>query len=217
MAGLRLFNSVWNNENTLIEGLIVDALKIWGQDFYYIPRHLVAKDDILGEDRLSQFKTAYPIVAYMENSDNGFEGQGAFASKFGLQMDQSAEITIAKREWNKLVGRFGETILPNRPAEGDLLYFPMTKGLFEINFVQSQSPFYQVGQLYVYRLTIDLFRYSAEKLDTGVPDIDIFESLKSLAIDVNLSPDVPVSYGDNDKFKNTAPVWNANNPFGDIK
>jgi hypothetical protein len=183
---------------------------------FYIPRKLVAKNDILGEDRLSQFKTAYPCPMYMENADHGFEGQGAFASKFGLQMERSATLTVARREWNKLVGKYGETILPNRPVEGDLIYFPMTGGLFEINFVQHASPFYQVGQLYVYQLTVDLFRYASEKIDTGVPDIDIFETLKST--DATINPVVDVVHGDNSKFaaKATTDIFDANNPFGDI-
>lgn len=215
---LRLHPANWGNENSLIEDLITEAINIYAVDMYYIPRSLVAKDDILGEDRLSEFRTAYPIPMYMENSDGGFEGQGAFASKFGLQMEQSATLSVARNQWNKLVGKYGQTILPNRPAEGDLLYFPMTTGLFEIMFVQHQTPFYQVGQLYVYQLTIELFRYSSEKMATSVPEIDIFETLKSADVTVNPSADTPNSFGDNDKFKDKAPAdfFNPGNPFGNL-
>ena len=216
---LRLHPGTWNNENTVIEKMIAEAIRMYSQDLYYIPRSLVAKDDILGEDRLSEFKTAYPIPMYMENSDNGFEGQGAFVSKFGLQMEQMATLTVAKREWNKLVGKFGDTIIPTRPCEGDLIYYPLTKGLFEINFVQHAMPFYQAGQLYVYQLTVELFRYSSEKIDTNIPDIDVFESLKTNATPFNgvtRSPDVADSFGDSDKFDEAAVgnVFDTNNPFG---
>ena len=220
---LRLHPGRWNNENTVIEGMITEAIRIYSQDLYYIPRSLVAKNDILGEDRLSEFKTAYPIPMYMENSDNGFEGQGAFVSKFGLQMEQMATLTVAKREWNKLVGKYGNTVLPNRPAEGDLIYYPLTKGLFEINFVQHANPFYQVGQLYVYQLTVELFRYASEKIATDIPDIDVFESLKTHSTTsvvngqtVNNSADTPNSFGDSDKFDTAAvgKVFDTNNPFG---
>ena len=166
------------NEQYLIEDIIVESLQVYGQDFYYIPRTLVAKDNILGEDRLSQFKDAYGIEMYLENVD-GFEGQGAFIEKFGLMMQQSATLTVARRRWDQLVGRFGQTQLPNRPCEGDLLYFPLTKGLFEIKFVQHQNPFYQLGKLYVYKLQVELFQYASEYIDTGHKDIDVFETLKS--------------------------------------
>jgi len=187
-------------------------------DFLYIPRKLVNEDKILGEDRLSKFEHAYPIAMYMENSDGGFEGQQMFASKFGLQMEQSATLSVARREWERLVGASGNTILPNRPAEGDLIYCPMTNGLFEINFVQHQMPFYQVGQLYVYQLTIELFRYSSEKLETGIADVDVFESLKSADVAVNPSPDVPGNFGDNDKLaaEATSKFFNKNSPFGNL-
>ena len=182
MARNVYFSHGTKDEQYLIEDLIVESLQIYGQDFYYIPRKLVAKDDILGEDRLSEFKTAYPIEMYLENVD-GFEGQGAFVQKFGLMMEQSATLTVARRRWDQLVGRFGQTQLPLRPCEGDLLYFPLTKGLFEIKFVKHQDPFYQLGKLYVYQLQVELFQYASEHIDTGIKEIDVFETLKSYDID----------------------------------
>ena len=170
------------NEQYLLEDIIVESLQIYGQDFYYIPRTLVAKDNILGEDRLSEFKTSYPIEMYLENAE-GFEGQGAFIQKFGLMMEQSATLTVARRRWDQLVGRFGQTQLPNRPNEGDLLYFPLTKGLFEIKFVKHQDPFYQLGKLYVYKLQVELFQYASEHIDTGIKEIDVFETLKTFDTD----------------------------------
>jgi hypothetical protein len=170
------------NEQYLIEDIIIEALQIYGQDFYYIPRKLVAKDNILGEDRLSEFKQAYGIEMYLESVD-GFEGQGAFIQKFGMMLEQSATLTVSRRRWDQLVGRFGQTQLPNRPCEGDLLYFPLTKGLFEIKFVQHQDPFYQLGKLYVYKLQVELFQYASEHIDTGLKDVDVFETLKTFDID----------------------------------
>ena len=137
------FSHGTRNEQYLLEDLIVESISIWGQEFYYIPRTLVAKDEILGEDRLSKFKDAYPIDMYLESVD-GFEGQGAFIQKFGLMMEQSATLTVARRTWERVVGRHGGTILPNRPCEGDLLYFPLTKGLFEIKLLAPQSVKHQI-------------------------------------------------------------------------
>lgn len=214
---LRLHQSVYGNENFLIESLITEAVNIHGVDFMYIPRQMVGKDDLLGEDRLSRFKNAYPIVMYMESSEGGFQGQGAFAAKFGLTMEQSATLTVARRTWNQAVGRFGQTVLPNRPAEGDLLYFPMTGGLFEIMFVQHQDAFYQLGQLYVYKLTVELFRYSSELIETGVEEIDSFVDNKSADVEVN-PVEKPDNFGGNSKFKQRADefVFNTNNPFGEL-
>ena len=205
------------NEQYLLEDLIVESLSIYGSDFYYIPRTLVGKDEILGEDRLSKFKTAYPVEMYLENVD-GFEGQGAFIQKFGLMIEQTATLTVARRRWEQLVGRYGQTVIPTRPCEGDLLYFPLSNAMFEIKYVESQDPFYQLGKLYVYRLSVELFQYASEKIETGIKEIDVFESLKSFDVDVNNLVDQPMSYGDNEKFQEEALdiVFDTNNPFGDI-
>ena len=178
------FSHGTRSEHLLHEDIIVESISIYGQNFYYIPRELVAKDEILGEDRLSKFKKAFAIEMYLENAE-GFEGQGAFIQRFGgMMMEQSATLTVARRRWDQLVGRFGVTTIPSRPNEGDLLYFPLTDGLFEIKFVQHQDPFYQIGKLFVYKLEVELFQYASERMETGVKQIDDFESLKSFSTDV---------------------------------
>jgi hypothetical protein len=88
---------------------------------------------------------------------------------------------------DQLIGRFDATIIPTRPCEGDLIYFPLTKGLFEIKFVKHQDPFYQLGKLYVYKLQVELFQYSSERLDTGIREVDAFESLKTFSTDTTRS------------------------------
>lgn len=181
------FTNGARTEQLLIEDLIIESLKIYGQDFFYIPRTLVSKDEILGEDRLSEFKSSFPIEMYFENVDS-FAGQGAFIQKFGLMMEQSATLVVARRRWEQLVGRYGVTQLPTRPNEGDLLYFPLSKGLFEIKFVQHQDPFYQLGKLYVYKLQVELFQYSSERIDTGISEVDAFESLKTFSTNTTRNP-----------------------------
>lgn len=208
-------HGAWGEQN-LLQDLIIESISIWGQDFMYIPRQLVGKDDILGEDRLSQFKEAYPIEMYLENVD-GFEGQGAFIQKFGLMMEQSATLTVARRRWEQLIGQYEAGILPNRPSEGDLLYFPLTGGLFEIKFVEHQDPFYQLRKLYVYKLQVELFQYSSEKLETSVKAIDDFESLKTFDVDQQTNVEIPDGFGNNNRFKTEANniVFDKTNPFGD--
>jgi hypothetical protein len=174
------FSHGTRNEQYLIEDLIIESLKIYGNEFFYIPRTLVSKDNILGEDRLSEFKSSFPIEMYFENVDS-LDGQGAFIQKFGLMMEQSATLVVARRRWDQLVGRYGQTIIPTRPCEGDLIYFPLSKGLFEIKFVKHQDPFYQLGKLYVYKLQIELFQYASERIDTGIKEVDVFETLKTFS------------------------------------
>ena len=181
------FSNGTRNEQYLVEDLIIESLKIYGNEFMYIPRTLVSKDEILGEDRLSKFTSSFPIEMYFENVDS-LGGQGAFIQKFGLMMEQSATLVVARRRWEQMVGRYGQTILPNRPCEGDLIYFPLTKGLFEIKFVAHQDPFYQLGKLYVYKLQVELFQYASERIDTGIAPIDAFETLKTFTTNTTRSP-----------------------------
>ena len=217
MAPLNVyFSNGTRNEQNLLEDLIIESLSIKGIEFVYIPRTLVSKDEILGEDRLSTFKDAFPIEMYFKNVDH-FEGSGSFIQKFGLMIDQSATLTVSRRRWEQLIGRYGKTIIPERPCEGDLLYFPLTKALFEIKFVNHQNPFYQLNRLYVMDLEIQLFRYSSEEIATGDSDIDEFESLATFDVGVNVDVDEPKSYSDNNKFKDEAAdfIIDTNNPLGD--
>lgn len=207
-----------SSEQDIYEDMISESIDINGQELYYIPREYIAKDEIFGEDRLSSFTKYYPINCYFEDIDS-FAGAGAFIQKFGYMLEQSATLTVSKKHWETLVGDTETTILPNRPAEGDLLYFPLTKGLFEIKFVQHQDPFYQLGKQYVYKLKVELYQYSSESIATGNEDIDIFEDLKTHDISLQDDVDAPESFGDNNKFieKGTEIVWDDTlNPFGDV-
>lgn len=169
----KLFPHGEKPEQDLVENLIIESIKQYGREFYYLPRKLVALDKILGEDSLSKFEYAYQIEGYLDNVDN-FGGQGAFMSKFGMFIEEQGQITIARKRWERLVARHGEAVIPNRPAEGDLLYFPLSKGLFEIKFVDHQNPFYQLGRLYVYKLKVELFQYASERMDTQIDEINQF-------------------------------------------
>lgn len=183
MARSIYFSQGTRNEERLLEDLIIESIEQKGLPFFYIPRKLVGKNEILGEDRLSQFKQAFEIEMYLENV-NGFDGAQSFMSKFGLQIEQSATLTVARRTWERCVGRYGATTLPDRPCEGDLIYFPMTDTLLEIKYVKYQDPFYQLGKMYVYKLQVETFQYASEYIDTGISEIDSFESLKSYDTDV---------------------------------
>lgn len=159
------------SEQNIYEDLIIECLKIYGFDIYYIPRKKVNEDAILGEDPLNSFEHAYPLEMYLENV-NGFEGEGELLSKFGVEIRETANFVVARKRWLETVSRFGNTILENRPAEGDLLYFPLTKSFFEIRKVETRTPFYQLGKLYTFTLQCELYQFSSEKVETGIEEID---------------------------------------------
>lgn len=159
-------------EQRLIEDLIIESLKIYGHDVYYLPRTLIDEDTIFDEDTLSQFTQAYPLEMYLENV-NGYEGEGDLFTRFGIEIRDQATFVLARRRWEQMVDTSGGVFqLDTRPAEGDLLYFEKTNSLFEIKIVEFQDPFYQVGKLYTYRLVCELFEYSSEVIDTGITQLD---------------------------------------------
>jgi hypothetical protein len=159
-------------EQRLIEDLIIESLKIYGHDVYYLPRTLINEDTIFDEDTLSRFTQAYPLEMYLENV-NGYEGEGDLFTRFGIEIRDQATFVLAKRRWEQMVDTSGGVFqLDTRPAEGDLLYFEKTNSLFEIKIVEFQDPFYQVGKLYTYKLVCELFEYSSEVIDTGITQLD---------------------------------------------
>lgn len=159
------------SESLLMEDLIIECLKIYGFDTYYIPRKPENEDLILNEDILNTYTFAQPLEMYLENVD-GFGGDGELLTKFGLEIRDTATFIVSRRRWETVIGQFGDTILTNRPVEGDLIYFPLTKSFFEIKKVETKDPFFQVGQLYVFKLYCELMQYSSERFDTGVEEID---------------------------------------------
>ena len=169
------------SEQNLSEDLIVESLKIYGFEIYYMPRKAYNQDIIFTEDALNSFEHAYPLEMYMENV-NGFDGEGDLLSRFGVEIRDSATFVVARKRWLETVGRSGNAVLDNRPADGDLLYFPLTDSLFEIRKVEAMSPFYQAGKLYVFRLQCELFQYSSERIDTGIESIDDIEENFTLDI-----------------------------------
>ena len=161
-------------EKRLYEDITIEALRIYGHDVYYIPRTIVNTDAIFNEDALSKFGEAFQIEMYVENTD-GFEGDGDLLSKFGVEVRDSMTLVLATRRWEELVGRFQPTS-ETRPQEGDLIYFPLVNGLFQITFVEDESPFYQIANLPTFKLTCELFEYGNEAIDTGIEEIDRFET-----------------------------------------
>jgi hypothetical protein len=168
-----------SDEKRLYEDLIIEGLKIYGQDVYYLPRTLVNRDLVLGEDSLSRFDQNYLVEMYFETTE-GFSGGQEIISKFGLEIREDTTFVIAKRRWQNQVDNAATLIVDGRPNEGDIIYMPLMNSFFEIQFVEDQEPFFQLGQLPVYKLRCTRWEYSSEKLDTGVDAIDSAEAKFSL-------------------------------------
>jgi hypothetical protein len=173
------------SEKNLIEDITIESIKIHGHDMVYIPRTLVGEDTIFGEDAISKFIDGNVIEMYIESVD-GFQGEGDFISKFGLQIRDSIDLVVSKKRFEQALMYQSPTV--SRPREGDLIYFPLSKGLFEIKFVEHENPFYQLGSLYTYKLSCELFVYGNEALDTGYDQVDIVEdAVNTYAVDLLLS------------------------------
>lgn len=161
-------NFASSQEQNLIEDLIVESIKIYGQDMYYIRRAFGAKDDILNEDDLPTYDHAALIEMYIKNID-GFEGDGDFLSKFNLEIRDSMTLSVARRSFDiNVTADNGRT----RPLEGDLIYFPLNNKIFEIMHVEHESLFYQMGALQLFDIRVELFEFSNETFSTGVSAID---------------------------------------------
>ena len=139
------------SEKRLYEDLIIEGLKIYGQDVYYLPRTLVNRDLILGEDMLSKFSSALLLEAYMETTE-GFAGEQEIVNKFGLEIREDTTFMISKRRFDQAVDDKATLVAEGRPNEGDIIYLPLMNSFFEIQFVQDQEPIFQLGQLPVYQL-----------------------------------------------------------------
>ena len=173
------FDTGTKPEQYLYEDLIIEQLRIYGQDVYYIPRKMAGVDNIFGEDNSSSFEDSYLIEMYMETID-GYEGEKELMSKFGLDIQDDATFVVARRRWEQFVSIDNNLIVSSRPNEGDLIYFPKASKLFEITFVDHDDPFYQVHNLPTYKLKCKTFEYGSESIDTGITEIDEIEDDNSL-------------------------------------
>ena len=173
------FDTGTKPEQHLYEDLMIEQLRIYGQDVFYIPRTLVKEDELFGEDTLSKFDDAYQIEMYFENVE-GYEGEKEIMSKFGLQMNEDVTFVVARRRFEQLVSHDSNLIVKTRPNEGDLVYFPKVKKVFEISFVDHDDPFYQVHNVPAFKLKCKTFEYSGEDIDTGITEIDAIETANSL-------------------------------------
>jgi hypothetical protein len=171
MARNFYFSQGVKSEQNLYEDLIIESLKIYGQDVYYLPREIVDEDKLLGEDDPSRFEESYKIEMYIENTE-GFEGEGDLFTKFGIEIRDQASFIVSRKRWRNTVGDNSNTIEIDRPREGDLIYLELSQSLFEIKHVENETPFYQLKNLPTFRMQCELFEYTNEDFDTNIEEID---------------------------------------------
>lgn len=180
MARNFYFSEKVRSEMDLYEDLVIEALKIYGQDVYYLPRDLVNEDTLFGDDPTSSFPISHKIEMYIENVE-GFDGEGDLYTRFGVEIRDEATFVVSRNRFERTVSRVnwanpnGRDINTTRPTEGDLIWLPLTKKMFEIRHVEHEQPFYQIENLPVYKMRCTLFEYSGEDFDNQIQDIQDIE------------------------------------------
>jgi len=167
-----------SGEQDLLENLIIEAIKIYGEDMFYIPRNINNLDQVYTADDQSSYTNAYLVEFYIKSVD-GFSGDGNFMSKFGLEIRDQVIFSIAQRTFSNEIGAYTAI---TRPREGDLIYFPLNNKCFQIKFVNKFEMFYQLGSLQTWEMTCELFEYSDETFSTGIPEIDRIQTQYSTNI-----------------------------------
>lgn len=163
------------NEQRLFEDLITESIQIHGHDVKYLPREVYdSADDILGENPNAKFTRAYNMEMYLANVE-GYEGDGDFFSKFGLEIRDTSNFVISRKTFDKYM----PSTIAKRPREGDLIWVPVLNKIFEIKFVEEELLFFSLGrrQPYLYELRCEVFRFSNENFNTGDEEIDDIEHL----------------------------------------
>jgi hypothetical protein len=178
------FSPATINEQRLLEDMIVESIQIMGHDCWYIPRDAYNSiDQILGESVNAKFTRAYAIESYIANVE-GYEGDGDFFSKFGLEIRDTSNFIISYRSFQRYI----PSVIATHPREGDLIFVPLMRKLFEIKFVEEELLFFSLGKRhpYMYELRCEVFRYSNENIETGVEEVDDVEkdNAYSMLLDV---------------------------------
>lgn len=174
------YYSGYSGEQNLVQDLADEQIKLFGTDIYYLPRTLLTNntlDDII----YSKFEDQFQIEMYLQNVE-GF-GQSEFISKFGLKVTDEIRFVVSQRRWiQEATANEYKSVI--RPLEGDLLFFPLTKDLYEIKFVEVEAVFHQFGKLQFYQITAEIYEMGNESIDTGIADIDLIENILTPAIDI---------------------------------
>lgn len=191
MATNPYFSYQVKSEQDLYEDIIIESLKFYGQDVYYIPRESMGYDKVWSDDIINKYDDTYKLEMYIENTE-GFDGEGDLFTKFGIEIRDAATFVVARRRWKtEIASKRQSDEDPNwyRPREGDLIYLPMSASMFQIMRVETEDPFFQISNLPVFKMSCELYEYSNEDFDTGIDAIDRVETAFSYQYLANMDSD----------------------------
>jgi len=181
-------NPAVRSEQLMYEDIIIEAMKMYGQEVIYLPRRSQNVDNIFGDDPVSSFDTSYGLEMYVENTE-GFDGEGDLFTKFGIELRDEATFIVARRSFEKTVGIKESDVSFYRPREGDLIYLTLSKSLFEIMKVDTESPFYQLQDLPVFKMRAQLFENNGEDFTIDGSLDQELETATNYKLDLTLSFD----------------------------
>lgn len=175
-----------SGEQGLLQDLVDEQIKLFGTDIYYMPRTIL-RDNTLDDIIYNKYTEQFQIEMMLQNVE-GFGSPSEFISKFGLRITDEVRFSVSQRRWDEEVAEHNPTLtVDGRPNEGDLLYFPLTQDLYEIKFVEREDPFYQLGKIYYYTMTAEIYEYGSDDISTGVAEIDAIETIFSNAIALTMA------------------------------
>jgi len=176
-----------SGEQTLVQNLVDEQIKLFGSDIYYLPKTVLA-DSTLDEVRYTKYQDQFQIEMLLVNV-MGFGDNAEFISKFGLTITDEIIFRVSTKRWEEEVAEHSmsaKLTVPERPNEGDLLYYPLTQNLYEIKYVGKEEPFFQFGKIQFYAITAELYQVGSDDLATGVAEIDAIEVLFDTAISLTM-------------------------------
>lgn len=145
--------------------LVAEAIQARGLEVIYILRDTPNLDLVFGEDPTSVFSKHWRISVYVDSFD-GYEGEQDWYSKFGFQVEDEMNVTTNPALFAQQTGGL-------KPRMGNLVYFPLSRGLFEVSWVEVEDPFYSVGDLPMRKMKLKRFVYSGEEIDLPKPELHI--------------------------------------------
>jgi hypothetical protein len=176
-----------SGEQNLYQDLVDEQIKLFGSDIYYMPRTIL-QDNTLDEVRYSKYTEQFQVEMLLQNV-TGFADGSEFVSKFGLRITDEVVFRVSTRRWDEVVAQYNPTLtIDSRPNEGDLLYFPLTKDIYEIKYVEKESPFFQFGKIQFYSITAEIYEIGSDDIDTGIPEIDAVETIFANSIKLYMDP-----------------------------
>ena len=176
-----------SGEQNLVQDLVDEQIKLFGSDIYYLPKTILA-DSTLDEVRYTKYQDQFQIEMMLINV-MGFGDNAEFVSKFGLQITDEIIFRVSTKRWEEEVTEHSmsaKLTVPERPNEGDLLYYPLTQNLYEIKYVGKEEPFFQFGKIQFYAITAELYQVGSDDLATGIAEIDAIEVLFDTAISLTM-------------------------------